>query len=629
MPPLGSSPAARWRWPALALLFAVALFGALQLSFLCDDAYITFRYVRNAYEGHGLVWNRAPFLPVEGYTGFLWALLLWACWGAFGVEPPDVANALSLGFGVLEFGVLAFAALRLRRRDGARAGDAVAVLLLAAIVANRTYLQWWTSGLETALFNVAFVGWALLAFGPLQSARRLAAWALCATLAALTRPDGLLLVAATGAVGGLLGLRRQLPWRSVAVGLLPLLATIAHVAWRKAFYGEWLPNTYFAKVTEPWPEAGMRYLACYAVEHGAWIPALLAPVWLAIEHARDRSFLLRALRERPAAVAAVGACLFHLGYYVLSVGGDHFEYRVLSQQAPLLAFATAAMALRLRPGVRFAALALAALVLASGIGWAQLWLSRDLPSHGFVRMAPQVPSLLQPMARWYDRQQGWLLFQNVGVRAPHHGAMLVREFWKPFPGRVVPRLDTSADDMPVMGVRGAGVMGWALPDVALFDEHGLNDWVVARTPVHGRGPVITREFLAPVITAANADGDGWFDEAEMRTALAALAGTGDAARTSEPADYFVAVLLSVFGHERLDALTLEEAQGIADLLRNARAMAHERHAPPSYLAAFRPNVAIADGAPLVTPRAQPLDAAAIRALEAEWRQKARDGALLR
>ena len=46
--------------PALLL----AWLGAWQLSFLCDDAFITFRYVSNAHEGQGLVWNPAPFAPV-------------------------------------------------------------------------------------------------------------------------------------------------------------------------------------------------------------------------------------------------------------------------------------------------------------------------------------------------------------------------------------------------------------------------------------------------------------------------------------------------------------------------------------------------------------------------------------
>ncbi|MBM3974586.1 MAG: hypothetical protein FJ301_10855 [Planctomycetes bacterium] len=629
MPLLGSTPASRWRWPTLLLLAGVALSGALALSFQCDDAYIHFRYVRNLYEGHGLVWNRAPFLPVDGYTGFLWPTLLWAFWRATGVAPPEAANPLALAFGMLEFVVLATAALRLRQRNGTRVGDGVALLALATIVANRSFLQWFTGGLDTALFNLAFVAWTLLGFARAKSAGWAAAWSTAALLAAATRPDGMLLAAATGAGLGFAALRRALSWRAVLAGLAPLALVVAHVAWRRAVYDDWLPNTYYAKVTTPWPEAGARYLACFAVEHGAWIPALLAPVWLAVEHARDRAFLLRALRERTAALAVVAACLFHAGYYVLRVGGDHFEYRVLSQQAPLLALATAAMALRIKNGSRLAVVALASLLLASTAGWAHLWLSRDLPPHGFVRLAPQVPAALQPLARWHDRQQGWLLFQNVCVRAAQHSALLEREFWQPFPGRVIHRFQAAGDDVPVMAVRGAGVMGWALPDVALLDEHGLNDWVVARTPVRGSGPVLSREFLAPVIDAANTNNDGWFDATEMRAALRALSGGGDAAAASQPADYFVEVLLAVFGHHRLDALTMAEAAQISDLLQNARAMAHERHPPPGYVASFRPNVVIADGKPIVVPRSEPLADDEVRRLEAEWRAKARAGRLLK
>ena len=42
-----------------------------QTWFLCDDAFIAFRYVGNAHDGHGLVWNPAPFAPVEGYSIFM------------------------------------------------------------------------------------------------------------------------------------------------------------------------------------------------------------------------------------------------------------------------------------------------------------------------------------------------------------------------------------------------------------------------------------------------------------------------------------------------------------------------------------------------------------------------------
>ena len=43
--------------------------------FICDDAFISFRYARNLATGHGLVFNPG-FERVEGYTNFLWVLML-------------------------------------------------------------------------------------------------------------------------------------------------------------------------------------------------------------------------------------------------------------------------------------------------------------------------------------------------------------------------------------------------------------------------------------------------------------------------------------------------------------------------------------------------------------------------
>ena len=39
-------------------LLAVLVAGIAYFGFLCDDAYISFRYSRNLMDGHGLVFNR-------------------------------------------------------------------------------------------------------------------------------------------------------------------------------------------------------------------------------------------------------------------------------------------------------------------------------------------------------------------------------------------------------------------------------------------------------------------------------------------------------------------------------------------------------------------------------------------
>src|SRR5258707_14015428 len=66
--------------------------------FLTDDAYIAFRYVSNSRLGFGYVWNAPPFKPVEGYTSFLWVVLMDMTWRVLGVAPPDSSNVVSLSF---------------------------------------------------------------------------------------------------------------------------------------------------------------------------------------------------------------------------------------------------------------------------------------------------------------------------------------------------------------------------------------------------------------------------------------------------------------------------------------------------------------------------------------------------
>ena len=64
-------------WVTFAGLGAIAAFGWLragQLSWLCDDAFISNRYAENLANGLGLVYNAGE--RVEGYTNLSWTLML-------------------------------------------------------------------------------------------------------------------------------------------------------------------------------------------------------------------------------------------------------------------------------------------------------------------------------------------------------------------------------------------------------------------------------------------------------------------------------------------------------------------------------------------------------------------------
>ena len=78
-------------WAAALALFASQLWPFR--TFFIDDAFITFRYVRQFVAGNGLVYNIGE--RVEGYSNFLWIMLL-ALPHAFGAELITTARVLSV-----------------------------------------------------------------------------------------------------------------------------------------------------------------------------------------------------------------------------------------------------------------------------------------------------------------------------------------------------------------------------------------------------------------------------------------------------------------------------------------------------------------------------------------------------
>jgi arabinofuranosyltransferase len=468
--------------------------------FLCDDAFIAFRYVANGAAGLGYTWNPPPFPPVEGYTSFLWVALLEGIWRLTGAAPPEVANGLSLACALGTLGLLAGKAWRMDR--GALGGLRLpaCALVLLTVVSNRTFLAWSSSGLETALFNLLVVGWVFAALrGRHSEAGPAAALAALASLAALTRPDGLLYCAATGAL--LLDAARRGRPRAALVGAAPLLAVAAHLLWRRATYGWWLPNTYYAKVGGAWPEAGARYMASFALEYGYWIWALAA---LAAGAAALRA------RRLPSAhgAAAAGAVAAHVAYYTLVVGGDHFEFRVYSHLVPLLALSLPWLLLRagLKPGAALG-VATAALLVGLPIPWTHRALALEHSSRLetdqlVLPVAEHLPPPLSWLARPWDAMQSWLILHNVGRRHREHDvtgrliALLAPDREAVISGRAVAvlredpgsgalRLDPTADPLaalaqnPVWTGHAVGIYGWALAPVAVVDLLGLNDPAVA------------------------------------------------------------------------------------------------------------------------------------------------------
>ena len=468
--------------------------------FLTDDAFISFRYARNLLEGHGLVFNPGEY--VEGYSNFLWVLELAAIWGLSGVAPEHAAPWLSVAFTA---GTIAATMWWIARLPALRHRGLVAWMTLGFMCSSATFAVWTSGGgLETRQFTF-FIVLAVMCLSLYRDGRRgLLAASLSLAAAALTRPEGPLLAALcfgwfviqrmadTG--------RPQPDWRRLAWLAAPFVVLICtHFLWRYAYYGEWLPNTYYAKHVRPWYESGFRYLWTAAIETGLYLLIPLAAVamrnrWRA---SRDGIFALMLL--------LVGV---HMAY-VMRIGGDHFEYRPLDFYWPLLAVPASMgithlgariagcrlmreFSLRLAVGRRTCAIALFVPVLFYGSaiqgtllfeGEAirehthRMFIKLDDSNNRWLLAAPVMPMLV---AISNDLRRQTVPHSVATPSAQHRkSASIWLRNWKPYENidrGVIP------DDALALGYA-LGIQSYYLPDLKVIDRYGLTDATVARNPV--------------------------------------------------------------------------------------------------------------------------------------------------
>jgi arabinofuranosyltransferase len=286
------------------------------------------------------------------------------------------------------------------------------------------------------------------------------------------------------------------------LSILPGLIPIIHIVWRRSYYGEWLPNTYYAKHVAAWPEAGIRYLAAFLLEYGLWIWVVVAVAALVVHYQRSRRKGERSLRrivtylkERFTeggtvpnrwtgtvfAVITVGA---HLGYYTFVVGGDHFEWRVYSHVLPLAFLSLVYLVNLLNLSPARALLTILLLIAFSlPIPWTHHSLTRKVT---YMRIADELvepisddlPAVLYPLTKPFDALQAWLIEHHVCVRRQEHRLFWRRQIQR-FPARTL-EVPEACGDYPTAYFGTVGVASWVLPTVNIIDGYGLNDYVIAR-----------------------------------------------------------------------------------------------------------------------------------------------------
>lgn len=276
-----------------AMMILFAIYQAYHWRWICDDAYISFVYARNFFEGNGLVFNLGE--KVEGYTNFLWTLFL--SLGYFvGIKPQLLSVFTGIFFYILVL-CLFFTA-----ENKVSFGNVYPLLIVHLAFLFHLYI-FASSGLETSVFTF-FLSWGLLLWEK-QNKRVF----LVFFLTSLIRPEGALFLV----FASLDWIRKKQYKEPIVFGVLFLL----FCSLRFLYYGDFFPNTFYAKGNKgSYFSQGFYYLL-YLLRSYPLFPFVILLTVIQIFH------IFRSKKENQFLVYTLILYIV----YVLYVGGDFMGNR--------------------------------------------------------------------------------------------------------------------------------------------------------------------------------------------------------------------------------------------------------------------------------------------------------------
>jgi hypothetical protein len=310
------------------LLLAAAVYAIVMTItnwWVCDDAFISFRYAKNLVDGHGLIFNIGE--KVEGYSNFLWTIMV-----AVGMKVSLDPVPFSLVLGGLSFlaVVIATGLVSYRLTESGKKPLFLVPIAALLLMLHHDMHVYATSGLET-MFTTALMMFGFLTLITARDNRKYLLAGFLLTLTALARPDGLLFTA----MGGLFVLIAERRFRpAIAYALPVLLLYLPYWIWRYQYYGYVFPNTYYAKSGDLsyWSQ-GWVYLWVYLKSYYLLLTvavAIAVVIWMRVSRSiAEDSIAWRAFQL---------ALLFVIPYviYIVKVGGDFMFARFWIVITPLL-----------------------------------------------------------------------------------------------------------------------------------------------------------------------------------------------------------------------------------------------------------------------------------------------------
>lgn len=297
----------------------------LEINFIQDDAYTSFRYAKNFAEGKGLVFNEGE--KVEGYTNFLWVLVL-GIFHKMNIDLETAAQVMSLLFGVTAIWLTFFLSRLFIDYGESKIFYPLMCLLPPFLVSYSAPMMYWSvSGMETSLFISLTLMTIFLLWNRKKKTSFGSLFVAVSFLSSLVRPEGMLIfillclfdyIAIRNGIYP--GIDYNPPSRSASAdekvgynsqslvtghgsGLVPrfiplistkylnrervielavyILLIFSHVAFRLIYYGHLLPNTFYAKTdfTIEFLIRGLNYFIEFAQNNLLYGVLLILPVF--------------------------------------------------------------------------------------------------------------------------------------------------------------------------------------------------------------------------------------------------------------------------------------------------------------------------------------------------------------
>lgn len=275
--------------PVLAIIGVIFYYYTKSFDFIQDDSFITYRYVKNFTEGHGLVFNIGE--RVEGYTCFLWVVLL-------SLVKKLGFNFISLSqtIGIISSLLTLYFTFRISTDIFPKGRDLFynSVFSLGAVIllmSNGAFAYWTVSGMETGLFGFLVTLGIYLYFKETNSKGSGFPYSsVIFLLASLTRPEGNLIFAVTILNKIIITLRsedskeQKSKFKSLASKeniiwlLIYIVPALIYMIWRYTYYGFLLPNTFYAKTGSSWEyfRTGFDYFLDFVKTYGLYGILLIA-----------------------------------------------------------------------------------------------------------------------------------------------------------------------------------------------------------------------------------------------------------------------------------------------------------------------------------------------------------------